>query len=394
MGEEIACMKTVVIVGAGHAAPDAISNLRRAGWEGKIVLIGDEPYLPYQRPPLSKGYFSGDIKKEKLPIRNEAFYEKSNVELRLGQRVESIDRVASTGLLDNGDSITYNKLILATGTRARNLPVPGVDQSSTFYLRTQNDVEQIKSKVSSDTKLLIVGAGYIGLELAASAIKKQTQVTVLEAMDRVLARVTGPEVSNFYQDIHTQAGVDIRLNASLKGFDNVDDKHVALMANGDVIEFDVVVIGIGVIPNSEIAEQSGLECNNGIIVNEFTQTSDPNIYAVGDVSNHPSLIYNKRVRLESVPNAAGQAKVAASHICGNEIAYNQLPWFWSDQYDVKLQTAGLFQGYDEIKVTGDIEQRRFSVSYFKEGKLIAIDSLNSPADFMKAKKQILEDLSA
>ena len=394
MSEEIVCMKTVVIVGAGHAAPDAISNLRRAGWEGKIVLIDDEPYLPYQRPPLSKGYFSDDIKKEKLLIRNDAFYEKSNVELRLGQRVESIDRVASTVLLDNGDSVVYDNLILATGTRARGLPVSGIDQSNAFYLRTQDDVEQIKSKVSPDTKLLIVGAGYIGLELAASAVKKQIQVTVLEAMDRVLARVTGPEVSNFYQDIHTQAGVDIRLNASLKGFDNVDDKHVALMANGDVIEFDVVVIGIGVIPNSEIAEKADLQCDNGIIVNEFTQTSDPNIYAVGDVSNHPSLIYNKRVRLESVPNAAGQAKVAASHICGNEIAYNQLPWFWSDQYDVKLQTAGLFQGYDETKVTGDIEQRCFSVSYFKKGKLIAIDSLNSPADFMKAKKQMIEDLSA
>ena len=394
MSEEIACMKTVVIVGAGHVAPDAISNLRRAGWEGKIVLIGDEPYLPYQRPPLSKGYFSDDIKKEKLLIRNEAFYEKSNVELRLGQRVESIDRVASTVLLDNGDSVAYDKLILATGTRARGLPVSGIDQSNAFYLRTQDDVEQIKSKVGPNTKLLIVGAGYIGLELAASAVKKQIQVTVLEAMDRVLARVTGTEVSNFYQDIHTQADVDIRLNASLKGFDNIDDKHVAFMANGDVIEFDVVVIGIGVIPNSEIAEKADLQCDNGIIVNEFTQTSDPNIYAVGDVSNHPSLIYNKRVRLESVPNAAGQAKVAASHICGNEIAYNQLPWFWSDQYDVKLQTAGLFQGYDETKVTGDIEQRCFSVSYFKEGKLIAIDSLNSPADFMKAKKQIVEDLSA
>ena len=394
MSEEIVCMKTVVIVGAGHAAPDAISNLRRAGWEGKIVLIGDEPYLPYQRPPLSKGYFSDDIKKEKLLIRNDAFYEKSNVELRLGQRVESIDRVASTVLLDNGDSVAYDNLILATGTRARSLPVSGVDQVNAFYLRTQDDVEQIKSKVGPNTKLLIVGAGYIGLELAASSVKKQTQVTVLEAMDRVLARVTGPEVSSFYQDIHTQAGVDIRLNASLKGFDNIDDKHVALMANGDVIEFDVVVIGIGVIPNSEIAEKADLQCDNGIIVNEFTQTSDPNIYAVGDVSNHPSLIYNKRVRLESVPNAAGQAKVAASHICGNEIAYNQLPWFWSDQYDVKLQTAGLFQGYDETKVTGDIEQRCFSVSYFKKGKLIAIDSLNSPADFMKAKKQMIEDLSA
>ena len=386
-------MKTVVIVGAGHAAPDAISTLRRSGWEGSIVLIGDEPHLPYQRPPLSKGYFSGEVTKEKLEIRNSAFYEKSNVELKLGQRVSSIDRTSSTVTLDNGDLLVFDKLILATGTRARYLPVPGVDQVNAHYLRTLDDVEQIKSKVSAGTRLLIVGAGYIGLELAAAAVKKQADVTVLESMDRVLARVTGPEVSHFYQSMHAQEGVDIRLNTSLTQFEAVNDHYVAIMGDGEMVEFDVVVIGIGVVPNSEIAEQAGLECDNGIIVNEFTQTNDSNIYAIGDVSRHPSFIYDKRIRLESVPNAAGQAKVAASHICGKDVSHNQLPWFWSDQYDVKLQTAGLFQGYDETQIIGDIEQRKFSVSYYKEGRLIAIDALNCPADFMKAKKKIIEDLS-
>lgn len=398
-------MKTVVIVGAGHAAPDAISTLRRSGWEGKIILIGDEPHLPYQRPPLSKGYFSDDVEKEKLAIRNDAFYEKSNVELMLGQRVKSIDRTKSNVTLGNGNIIAYDKLILATGTRARHLPVPGIDLTTAYYLRTQDDVDLIKSKVNAGTKLLIVGAGYIGLELASSAVKKQINVTVLEAMDRVLARVTGSKVSDFYQDIHAQAGVDIRLNASLERFDLVDGKPVAVMANADTSEisgasdtqntiaFDVLVVGIGVVPNSEIAEQAGLECENGIIVNEFTQTNDPNIYAIGDVSNHPSLIYDKRIRLESVPNAIGQAKVAASHICGKAVSHNQLPWFWSDQYDVKLQTAGLFQGYDQTQITGDVELQKFSVSYFKQGQLIAIDALNSPADFMKAKKKIIKESS-
>lgn len=398
-------IETVVIVGAGHAAPDAISTLRRADWQGKIILIGDEPHLPYQRPPLSKAYFSDEVEQDRLVIRNHAFYQKNEVELKLGQRVESIDRNKSCVVLEGGEQVSYTKLVLATGTRARLLPVTGIESVNAHYLRTIDDVDAIKENLNDNTKLLIVGAGYIGLELAASAVKPiskeqdsgskehQRQVTVLESMDRVLARVTGEEVSNFYQDLHRQAGVDIRLNASLAEFQKSDGKQYALMADGEKIEFDVLVVGIGVLPNSELAEQAGIECDNGIVVNEYTQSSDKNIYAIGDVSNHPNAIYQTRLRLESVPNATGQAKVAASHICGKDITHNQLPWFWSDQYDVKLQTAGLFQGYDETQVQGDVEQQKFSVSYFKEGKLIAIDALNSPADFMKAKKRIVEDLS-
>ena len=398
-------IETVVIVGAGHAAPDVISTLRRADWQGKIILIGDEPHLPYQRPPLSKAYFSDEVEQDRLVIRNHAFYQKNEVDLKLGQRVESIDRDKFCVVLNNGEQVSYTKLVLATGTRARLLPVAGIESVNAHYLRTIDDVDAIKENLDHNTKLLIVGAGYIGLELAASAVKPiskeqdfgskehQRQVTVLESMSRVLARVTGDEVSNFYQDLHRQAGVDIRLNASLTEFQNLDGKQYALMTGGEKIEFDVLVVGIGVLPNSELAEQAGIECDNGIVVNEYTQSSDENIYAIGDVSNHHNAIYQTRLRLESVPNATGQAKVAASHICGKDITHNQLPWFWSDQYDVKLQTAGLFQGYDETQVQGDIEQQKFSVSYFKEGKLIAIDALSSPADFMKAKKRIVEDLS-
>lgn len=390
-------MKTVVIVGASHAAPDAISTLRRSGWQGEIILIGDETSLPYQRPPLSKGYYSGDVEQEKLLIRNAAFYEKSNVELRLGQRVISIDRATKQLTLNNADTVRYDKLVLATGTRARLLNIAGAEMPQVKYLRTINDVDNIKKVVTAGSKLLIVGAGYIGLEVAASAVKQGVNVTVLESMDRVLARVTGPQVSAFYQDLHGEQGVDIRLNATLTEFvtntDQDNDKPAyALMANGEKIPFDCAIVGIGVLPNSEIAQDAGLQCNNGIVVDQYTRTNDPDIYAIGDVSNHPNAIYKQNIRLESVPNASGQAKVAAAHICGKETAYNQLPWFWSDQYDVKLQTAGLFQGYDETLVQGDIEQRKFSVTYLKQGKVIAIDALNSPADFMKTKKTILADL--
>ena len=386
-------MKTVVIVGASHAAPDAISTLRRSGWQGKIVLIGDEDGLPYQRPPLSKAYYSGDVSKDKLLIRNQAFYEKSEVELKLGLRVESIDRELKSVTLDNAETVFYDKLILATGTRARHLNIPGADLPEVHYLRTMADVDGIKSSLVKGAKLLIVGAGYIGLEVAASAVKQGIDVTVLESMDRVLARVTGSEISDFYQQLHARNGVSIKLNSVLTEFVNDNGGCHALMANGEKISFDHAIIGIGVVPNSEIAEQAGLECDNGICVDEFTRTSDPDIYAVGDVSNHPNVIYNQRIRLESVPNASGQAKVAASHICNKEIKYDQLPWFWSDQYDVKLQTAGLFQGYDQTLLQGDIEQNKFSVTYLKQGNVIAIDAINSPGDFMRAKKKIIEDLT-
>ena len=389
-------MKTVIIIGASHAAPDAISTLRRAGWDGKIILIGDEAHLPYQRPPLSKAYYSDEVNRDKLEIRNAAFYEKNDVQLKLGQRVTSIDRTGQTVMLENGDALEYDKLILATGTRARQLKVPGADLPQISYLRTLDDVDAIKQKLQNKSsseqpaKLLIIGAGYIGLEVAASAVKQGVQVTVLEAMDRVLARVTGPEVSTFYQGLHAQNGIDIRLNSALSEFVGDQNSAYALLEGGEKISFDCVVVGIGVLPNSELAEQAGLECDNGIIVDEYTRTNDHNIYAIGDVSNHPNFIYNQRIRLESVPNAAGQAKVAASHICGKDIKYDQLPWFWSDQYDIKLQTAGLFQGYDQTQIQGDIEQGKFSVTYYKQGKVIAIDALNSPKDFMLAKKAILQ----
>ena len=386
-------MKSVVIVGASHAAAETIASLRKFGWDGKIVLIGDEPMLPYQRPPLSKAYYQGDIEAEKLLIRPESFYEKNEVVVKLGVRVDSINREAHSVTLNNGETVDYTHLILATGTRARKLPIPGADLDKINYLRTKQDVDLIKSQLQSGSTLVIVGAGYIGLEVAASAVKRGVKVVVFEAMDRVLARVTSPQVSEFYQTVHQQEGVEIRLNSGLTKFEKDGSGLIAYTADGEQIKCDSVIVGIGVIPNIELAEDAGLDCDNGIIVDQFTQTNDPAIFAIGDCSNHHSIIYDRRIRLESVPNAMEQAKVAAATICGRGQAYNQLPWFWSDQYDVKLQTAGLLQDYDQVVTRGDQENRKFAVFYLKKGQLIAVDALNSPAEFMLSKKLIINKVS-
>ena len=387
-------MNNVVIVGASHAAAEAISSLRKAGWNDKITLVGDEEVLPYQRPPLSKAYYKNEVTLERLAIKNESFYQKAEVDLFLGRRALKIDRDANELELDDGTRIVYSKLILATGTRARKLPLEGADLPQVKYLRTAEDVDNIKNGLVAGSKLLIVGAGYIGLEVAASAAKQGMDVVVLEAQDRVLARVTGSEVSEFFQAVHEEEGVTIRLGAQLSNFSLNGDRAVAELKGGEQIEFDCAIVGVGVIPNVELAADAKIPCDNGVLVDEFTRTEDPDIYAVGDCSNHPSLMYQRRIRLESVPNAVGQAKTAALSICGTEQAYNQLPWFWSDQYDVKLQTAGLIQGYDKTVVQGDPRERKFTVSYFKAGELIALDAINSPAEFMKAKKKISLSLSS
>lgn len=383
--------QTVVIIGASHAAAQAISTLRKKGWSGRIALIGDESSLPYQRPPLSKAYYKGEIDAQRLLIKGPQVYDEAEVDLYLGRRAVSIDRDQQTVELDNGDTLHYTKLIIATGTRARELPVAGSDLANIHSLRTLADVDRIKDQLPPGSKLLIVGAGYIGLEVAASAIKQGVKVTVLEAMDRVLARVTSPVVSAFYQTVHAQEGVDIRLNARLVKFAQTNAGTQAVMADGEKIEFDCAIVGIGVVPNVELAAHAELECDNGIVVDEYTQTSDANIFAVGDCSNHPSILYQRRIRLESVPNAMDQAKTAAATICGEQEAYNQVPWFWSDQYDIKLQTVGLLTDYDEVVVRGDPSTRKFSAFYLQQGRLIAMDAINSPAEFMVSKKLVMAE---
>jgi 3-phenylpropionate/trans-cinnamate dioxygenase ferredoxin reductase subunit len=386
-------MKTVLIIGGGHAAAAAVVALRNSKWDGKIVMISDESDLPYQRPPLSKGYLLGSINEQQLPIKNRALYHKLNCELKLGMSVIHIDRNCKRLTTKNGEYINYDHLIIATGTSARKLSVPGADLECVHYLRTLADAKRIKQYIAPKTKLLIVGAGYIGLEIAASATKIDANVVVLETQERVLSRVTNPYMSEFYQTLHASNGVDIKLNTELNELRRTTTGFQAQLNNGELLHFDLAVVGIGVQPNQALAEEAGLECNNGIVVDSTTRTKDPSIYAIGDVSNHPNEFYATRLRLESVPNATEQAKTAAKNICGIHNEYNAFPWFWSDQYDVKLQTAGLSQGYDTAVLRGDMNTRSFALFYLKAGKLIALDAINSPRDFIKAKQLIPIGLS-
>ncbi len=380
-------MSVIVIVGASHAAVEVIANLRKKGCTDKIILVGEEPYLPYHRPPLSKDYFKGEIQEKELLLRERSFYELAEVELKLNCRATAIERQGNILKLEDGSKLNYDKLILATGTRPRTLPVAEALSDKLHYLRNKQDIDRILDQQHEQSKLLIIGAGYIGLEVAASAISKQNKVTVVETADRVLARVTSPLVSEFYQSVHEDNGVQFILDAQLQGFRD-DNGAQAILTDNTTIPFDIGIIGIGVIPNIELASKAGLACDNGILVDQHGCTEDPDIYAIGDCSNHPSVLYNRRLRLESIPNAAEQAKVAAGHLCGENIIHDAIPWFWSDQYDIKLQTAGLLQGYDHVVTRGDVKAGKFSAFYLSKGRLIAMDAINSPADFLQSKKLI------
>ena len=378
-----------IIIGASHAAAQLVSSLRQEGWEGKISLIGDEPNLPYHRPPLSKAFFVGEKTEDELLIRAADFYEKNNVDLLLGSRVTNINRDAKKITLEDGAEISYTKLALTTGARVRKIPFTGCELAGVFYMRDLNDVKQTHKFTGPGKSAVIIGGGYIGLETAASLRKIGMNVTVIEAMERVLQRVTAPEVSAFYTRIHTEEGVNIRTEAGVDAI--VGDKHVegVRLADGTTVNADLVIIGVGVIPNIELAEAAGLTIDNGIAVNEFATTNDADIVAAGDCTNHYNPIYDRKLRLESVQNATDQAKIAAKSICGKPEAYNALPWFWSDQYDLKLQIAGLSQGFDQVVIRGDSEQgRSFAAFYFCEGRLIAVDAINRPKEFMMTKRAL------
>ena len=379
-------MEHCIVIGASHAGAQLCIGLRQTGYEGDITLIGEEADMPYHRPPLSKDFLSGGKAIDEILLRPASVYDAANVQMKLGTRVGAIDRTAKTVLTDDGEVLSYSKLVLATGARVRHLPVPGAELGGVYYLRDAADVRAIKANVASGKRAVIIGGGYIGLETAASLRKLGLEVTVLEAMPRILQRVTAPELSNFYKRIHTEEGVVI-LEGVMASEIKVAGQSLSVETTCEQsFDADMVIIGIGVIPNVELAEMAGLDIGNGIEVNSFCQTSDPNIYAVGDVTWHFNPIYNRHIRLESVPNATEQAKTAAHHINGNSKPYNSLPWFWSDQFDLKLQIAGLSEDYDDIVIRGDIESSRsFAAFYFKGDTLLAVDAVNSPRDFMFTK---------
>lgn len=386
--------KSIIIVGASHAAAQTCVSLRQGGWGGDITVIGDELVLPYHRPPLSKDFLSGQKEIDDILIRPAEAYVAANIKMRLGVRVAAIDRQMKTVTTEPGEVLGYDKLVLTTGARIRRLPISGENLETVFYLRDTADVLAIKSEAKTSTSAVIIGGGYIGLETAASLRKQGLEVTVLEAMPRILQRVTAPELSGFYKRVHTEEDVQILENVAASEIQELDDQLCVLTKCGRSLKADMVIIGIGVIPNIELADQAGLTVGNGIEVNEFCQTSDPDIYAAGDVTWHYNHIYDRHIRLESVPNATEQGKTVATHINEKPKAYNSLPWFWSDQFDLKLQIAGLSTGYDDVVIRGDIETgRSFAAFYFKDGRFIAVDAVNAPREFMFGKMSLTQGVN-
>ena len=380
----------IVIVGGGQAAAQAILTLRQKKFDGRITLVGEEELPPYQRPPLSKKYLAGELARERLFLRPLAFYEKNGVELRLGVRAEELEPDSRRVRLDDGLMLDYDGLLLATGSRVRRLNIPGSDLPGIHYVRNVADVDRISEAVKPGNRLVVVGAGYIGLEVAAVAATKGLKVTVLEAVDRVMARVVCPEVSQFYFDYHTRSGVDIRCGTTIDGFVGNGRVEAVSAAAGEQFPCDLAIVGIGIEPVVEPASSAGLTCENGIRVDEFALTDDRAIAAAGDCTNHPSPLYGHRVRLESVQNAIDQAKVAAASLLGDKQTYGTVPWFWSDQYDVKLQIAGLSQNHDQVILRGDPSANSFAAFYLRDGNLQAVDAINSPKEFMLGKRLIMQ----
>lgn len=387
----------VIIVGAGHAAGELSTSLRQEGYEGEILMVGEEGYLPYHRPPLSKAFLAGEVDIEALSIKSQATYDKAGVEFLGNKRVEAIDRASKTVSLSDGATLKYSKLVLATGGRPRRLEVTGSEQAELcdnfHYLRTIDDVRRIHKQFKDSNRLVIVGGGYVGLEVAAIAIKNNLHVTVLEGASRVLARVTAPAISAFYEQVHRAAGVDLKTGVVIEQIEcsaSHGQVSAIMCSNGMRVAADLVIVGIGLLPNVELAEMAGLEVSDGIVVDEQARTNDPDILAVGDCTNHPNPLLGRRIRLESVPNALEQARIAAATICGKHKVYASMPWFWSDQYDLKLQMVGLSGGYDQVVLRGEPDNRSFVAFYLKDNRVIAADAVSRPQEFMFCKRLVTE----
>ena len=381
----------IVIVGGGQAAVQAIDTLRRKGFTGKLVLIGDEPWLPYQRPPLSKKYLAGALERERLLLRPAHFYESHAVATLLGRRVEEISRSEQRLRLDDGSTVAYDALLVATGSRPRPLAAPGADLDGVYFLRTIADVERIRADWTPGKRLVIVGGGYIGLEVAATARELGLEVTVLEMADRVMNRVVCQQISAFYEAEHARHGVRILCNSRVRALAAAaGSRRVRAVVTEDGKEHpaDGVVVGCGVLPADELAVAAGLVCENGVVVDDRCRTSDSAIFAAGDCTSHPSLRYGRRLRLESVDNAFEQGASSALNMLGLDTVHDKVPWFWSDQYDLKMIIIGIGQGYDTVVMRGDPATHAFSACYLRDGELISVDTVNSPRDQMAARRLI------
>jgi 3-phenylpropionate/trans-cinnamate dioxygenase ferredoxin reductase subunit len=381
-------IRRVIIIGAGQAGGETAQRLRQGGFTGDITLIGEEPTAPYQRPPLSKAYLKGELDMERLLLRPASVYVEEQISLLTKTRAVWIDRANRKVRVEGGRELPYDALVLATGAKPRKLPLVGADLDGVHLLRTAHDVDRIRARFAAGAKLIVIGAGYIGLEVAAVARQCGLEVTVVEAAVRPLARVTSPEVAGFFLDEHTRQGVRFVLGgqpAVIKGQEHVTGVG---LTDGAELAADIVIAGIGIAPDVALAEQCGLRVENGIVTDGQCRTSDPNIFAIGDCASRPMVHFEERVcRLESVHNAVEGAKIVAGVLIGKEHA-EEAPWFWSDQYDLKLQIAGLFQGYDRLVFRGVMADRAFAAFYYKGDRLIAVDAVNRPGEYLGAKMLI------
>ena len=381
-------MENLLIIGAGQSAIQCISTLKKEGYSGSITLVGEEEHLPYQRPPLSKGFLEDSLNKERLYFKKLEFFTENKVQLYLGLSAEKLEIDNQKVYLSDNSELEFDKLVFATGSRVRYLDFPGSELKSIFYLRDLDDAEAIKKDLETSENLVIIGAGYIGLEAAAIAAKKNKKVTIIEMADRVMNRTVDPQISEYYLNLHKSYGVKFHFNTSLETINEVSNSLEVVCSDGTEVKADSVLIGAGVVPNIELAEEAGINCDNGIIVNEFGQTNFKNIYACGDCTNHPNKILNKNLRLESVHNAMEQAKTVASSVMNNPIEYNQVPWFWSDQYDHKLQIVGLSGDHDMVTMRGNTNDAKFMLFYTKDEELIAVDAINNPKEFLISRKLV------
>lgn len=378
----------ILIIGAGQAAAQAVSTLRAEGFAGSLAIVGDEPFAPYQRPPLSKAYLAGTFERERLFLKPQKFFEEARCELILGVAAESLDRNARTVALADGRRLAYDALLIATGSRARRLPVRGADLAGIFYLRGIADVDALREAFAGGGRLAVVGGGYIGLEVAAVAIKCGLAVTVFESLDRVMARAVSPGLSVFYESVHREAGVQFQLNTTVQSFEGTD-RLDGLRAGGKLHAADFALVGIGIVPNVELAEAAGLACGDGIVVDECARTADPAIFAAGDCTRHIGRD-GTPIRLESVQNAIDQAKHAALAMLGRPVPYREVPWFWSDQYDLKLQIAGLAREEDVCVRRGDPAARKFAMFHLRGGRVAAVEAVNAAPEYIVGRKLIAQ----
>ena len=382
-------MSGTVIIGGGQAALSAAAELRKRKYDQPIIILAGETAAPYQRPPLSKAYLAGELPVDRLWLKPAEWYDKAEIDLRTGVRVTAIDRSACDVITDTGERIAYDRLILATGGEARRLPIPGADLDGVHVLRTLAETEDLAASFHDARSIAIIGAGYIGLEVAASARKRGLEVTILEAAERPMARTASALLGGWFGAIHRGYGVDLRVQAPVKAIAGEGGKVTGVeLADGETVDADTVLVAAGLTVNDPLARAAGLECENGILVDETARTGDDRIYAIGDVARFHSKRYGRSIRLESVQNAIDQGKAAAQAICGLEVDYDPVPWFWSDQYDMKLQIAGLIEGADQMIRRGDPEEGKFALFHLMGGRLIACEAVNSGPEYMAAQRMI------